>query len=112
MSRYARKKSNTGYYHIIIRGVNRQDIFFDDDDRQRFIDTIKRFQEELNIQIVAYCLMSNHVHILLYANEELSIFVKKMSSSYVFGLIENMGEWDIYFRTALKVKQLIRTHIL
>lgn len=84
MSRCARQKSDTGYYHIIIRGVNRQDIFFDDEDRQRFIDTIKRFQMELNIQITAYCLMSNHVHILLHADEELSVFVKKLSSSYVF----------------------------
>lgn len=102
MSRYARKKSNTGYYHIIIRGVNRQDIFFDDDDRQRFIDTIKRFQEELNIQIVAYCLMSNHVHILLYANEELSIFVKKMSSSYVFWFNRKYGRVGHLFQDRFK----------
>lgn len=84
MARSARKKSTTGYYHIMIRGVNRQDIFFDDNDRLRFIDTIKRFQEELNIQITAYCLMSNHIHILLHADEELSLFIKKVSSSYVY----------------------------
>lgn len=83
MARVARQKSDTGYYHIILRGVNRQDIFYDDEDRQRFVDTIKRFQTELDIQITAYCLMSNHVHILLHANNELSVFIKKVSSSYV-----------------------------
>ena len=84
MARTARQKSNTGYYHIILRGINRQDIFYDDEDRQRFLDTIKRFQAEVDVQITAYCLMSNHVHILLYTKDELSVYIKKISSSYVF----------------------------
>ena len=59
MPRYARQKSPTGYYHIMIRGINRQDIFFDNDDRQRLLYTVKGIQKELNIQITAYSQMSN-----------------------------------------------------
>lgn len=84
MARYARIQSPTGYYHIMMRGVNRQDIFYDDDDRRRFIDTIRRYQENLEVQIIAYCLMSNHVHIILRVDEGLPVFVKKLSSSYVY----------------------------
>lgn len=59
LPRYARQKSPTGYYHIMIRGINRQDIFFDNDDRQRLLYTVKGIQKELNIQITAYSQMSN-----------------------------------------------------
>lgn len=102
MPRYSRKKSHTGYYHVILRGVNRQDIFFDDEDRHQFIETIKRFQNELNVQITAYCLMSNHVHILLQANEELSVFVKKISSSYVFWFNRKYGRVGHLFQDRFK----------
>lgn len=102
MPRYARQKSPTGYYHIMIRGVNRQAIFFDDDDRQRFLDTVKRFQKELNIQITAYCLMSNHVHMLLHADEELSVFVKKVSSSYVYWFNRKYGRVGHLFQDRYK----------
>lgn len=106
MTRIARQKSTTGYYHIMLRGVNRQDIFFDDEDRQRFVDTLKRFQEELNIQITAYCLMSNHVHILLHADEELSIFIKKISSSYVFWFNRKYGRIGHLFQDRYKSEAL------
>ena len=37
MPRTARKKSKSGIYHIIIRGINHQDIFEDDEDKEKFI---------------------------------------------------------------------------
>lgn len=39
MPRQARKKSKSGIYHIMIRGINRQNIFEDDEDRRKFIET-------------------------------------------------------------------------
>ena len=84
MPRHARILSPTGYYHVIMRGVNRQEIFFSDEDRIRFIDTIKRYKKQLGIEINAYCLMTNHVHILLKADDKLALFIKKLSSSYVY----------------------------
>ena len=43
MPRNPRQLSRTGVYHIIVRGINRQTIFFEDDDYQRYIETIGRF---------------------------------------------------------------------
>lgn len=68
----------------MIRGINRQDIFYCDNDRYRYLSTIKRFCHELKIDIITYCLMSNHVHLLVYAKSDLDLFVKKISSSYVY----------------------------
>ena len=84
MPRTSRQHSLTGYYHVILRGVNRQNIFFDNADREKFLQTIARFSDEENIEILVYCLMNNHVHLLLHANIPLDRFIKKTASSYVY----------------------------
>ena len=84
MPREARKKSETGIYHVMFRGINRQTIFQDKEDYQRFYDTLKRFQSQSEYIIYAYCLMSNHVHLLIReGTEELSVSFKRLGASYV-----------------------------
>lgn len=84
MPRTARVKSRSGIYHIILRGINRENIFGDDEDRNRFILTMEQCKEKCGYEIYAYCLMSNHVHILLRENNEtISQILKRISSSYV-----------------------------
>jgi putative transposase len=65
MPRYARKKSETGIYHIIIRGTNRQEIFHDDEDCLRFLETLDRYKKKLKFEVYGWCLMGNHIHLLL-----------------------------------------------
>ncbi|ABR46973.1 protein of unknown function DUF1568 [Alkaliphilus metalliredigens QYMF] len=84
MPREAREKSKTGIYHVMVRGINQQDIFEDDDDRQRYLETITRYKNELDFEVYAYCLMNNHVHLLIQEKEaELSKIFKKIGTSYV-----------------------------
>lgn len=85
MPRKPRKKSSTGIYHVMLRGINGQDIFKDDEDRQRFIQTIGEYKEVSKYEIYAYCLMSNHIHILIKENsEELGIIFRRIGASYVY----------------------------
>lgn len=87
MPRVARKKSRSGIYHIIMRGINRQSIFEDDEDRYRFLETLRKYKEVSRYQIYSYCLMENHIHLLLKEAEEeesLSTAMKRISSSYVY----------------------------
>ncbi|MGI5879834.1 MAG: transposase [Syntrophomonadaceae bacterium] len=85
MPRTARKKSETGIYNIIIRGINRQNIFEDDEDRIRFLETLDRYKEETGCELYAYCLMSNHVHLLVKENDDgLSSFMKRVNGSYAY----------------------------
>lgn len=65
MPRTARKISKTGFYHVIIRGVNKERIFIDDEDRKMFLRLLKFYKADMNCKIHAYCLMSNHVHLLI-----------------------------------------------
>jgi len=85
MARTAREKSSTGIYHVMLRGINRQDIFEDDKDRERFIDTLARYKRETDFNLYAYCLMDNHVHLLVKETEiELSKIMKKIGTSYAY----------------------------
>jgi putative transposase len=85
MPRNPRQLSRTGVYHIIVRGINRQTIFFEDDDYQRYIETIGRFVADGDAIVLGYCLMSNHVHLLIQENNAtISKIMKKIGSSYAY----------------------------
>lgn len=84
MPREARKKSNTGIYHIIWRGANRQEIFHDDEDWAKFLEILKKYKKKCELFIYAWCLMNNHVHLLIKeGNEDISASMKRAGVSYV-----------------------------
>jgi putative transposase len=70
MPRSARKKSSSGLCHIILRGINKQRIFEDDEDNQYFHEKLKTCKDISGYEMYAYCLMSNHVHLLIKEGEE------------------------------------------
>ena len=83
MPRVARKISKTKVYHIILRGNDRQDIFFDEQDYKKFIKEIIRTKEKYKFDLYAYCLMNNHVHLLIYdKNDSLSKCMQSLEVSY------------------------------
>ena len=85
MPRQARRKSESGIYHIILRGINQQQIFEDEEDSRRFLETLSKYKEQCGYEIYAYCLMGNHVHILLKEGKEnLTLVLKRIAGSYVY----------------------------
>lgn len=63
-----------GYpHHITQRGNNKGVVFFDDKDRQFYLDVLKRYKNKYGIEIWAYCLMGNHIHILAIPEKETSL---------------------------------------
>ena len=84
MSRPGRIKSVTGIYHVMLRGINKQDIFCDRKDFQKFLNVLKICKEISGFKIHAYCLMSNHVHLLIQEGDEpLDIVFKRIGVRYV-----------------------------
>lgn len=65
MPKQPRKTKNEQCHHIVIRGNNRQDIFFDPNDRYRFINLLAEGAKRFSYKIHAYCLMTNHVHLVI-----------------------------------------------
>lgn len=85
MPRTAREKSKSGIYHVIIRGANRQEIFHDDQDCLRFLETLERYKSKTEIKIYGWCLMNNHIHLLIEeGKEELATTMKRIGVSFVW----------------------------
>ncbi len=92
MPRQARKESGTGIYHVMLRGINRQDIFEDKEDYVRMLGYMQQMLEQYDEQgnrqpplctFYSYCLMSNHVHLLLKTNlKDIGSTVKPLAVMY------------------------------
>ena len=65
MARKLRIQYPGAIYHVMNRGDRREDIFEDDRDRQLFLDTLTRACQKTDWQVHAYCLMSNHIHLVI-----------------------------------------------
>lgn len=84
MPRKSREKSNTGIYHVMLRGINKQIIFEDSEDYEKFIQIIKEYKGKCGYEIYAYCLMSNHVHLLIKeGKEDLGTVFRRIGAKYV-----------------------------
>lgn len=89
-----RKYDIPAYYHVYNRGVNKEKIFHDADDKRKFISLLARYldpEEKSNradgvlyekspVKLVAYCLMGNHFHLLLYQDQDVRNVQRLMSS--------------------------------
>ena len=118
MSRTARQKSKTDIYHVILRGINRQRIFEDEEDYERFLFLLSHYREVSGYSLYTWCLMPNHIHILLKEGEEpLQKIFRRIGASFVYWYNMKYGrtghlfqdrfkseavEDDTYFLTALR----------
>lgn len=85
MPRQARRKSSSKVHHIMLRGINREDIFHDDEDCQSFLFALSRVKKETDFALFAYCLMSNHIHLLLKEGETAPAnILKRLGASFVY----------------------------
>jgi len=83
MPRQARIKGGFSIYHIIQRGNERKSLFLSDNDRSQFIETLERMKKKYNFLLYAYCLMDNHVHLLIGDNgNDISRLIKSINISY------------------------------
>ena len=85
MARQARKKSQTGIYHLMMRGNNKDQIFFDEQDYKKFISILIQCKKISHFEMYAYCIMPNHVHLLLKeTDEDISTIMKRIECRFVY----------------------------
>ncbi|SFM39430.1 REP element-mobilizing transposase RayT [Pelosinus propionicus DSM 13327] len=69
---------------MMLRGNERKDVFIDDEDRRRFLDVLYAKREQGSYYLYSYCLMDNHVHLVLKeANDSISRIMRRITTSYV-----------------------------
>ncbi|MDR0783884.1 MAG: transposase [Propionibacteriaceae bacterium] len=83
MPRQPRKASATGIHHIVLRGVNRQRIFEEAEDYAYFLECVQDTCANNAMTLLAYCCMSNHVHLLIEeANKSCSWSIRQLAGRY------------------------------
>jgi len=84
MARPLRIEYPNAYYHVMCRGNARQDIFLTDGDRDYFLKTLEKSSEIFSVNVIAYCLMDNHFHLVVKTpRANLSAFMRQFNISYV-----------------------------
>jgi REP element-mobilizing transposase RayT len=70
-------------YHVIVRGNQRQKTFLDSQDYLAYLERLGKYRRKFDYLVHAYCLMPNHVHLLLESSEDpLSKFMQGLQQSY------------------------------
>ena len=83
MARPLRVEYEGALYHVTSRGNARQDIFLDDEDFRRFLNTLSEVVERYRWIVHAYCLMNNHYHLLVETPEgNLSSGMRQLNGVY------------------------------
>jgi putative transposase len=73
MARKPRAISGSGYYHFITRGVNKKKLFHQKSDFKFYLALLNEYRHRFGLKIHHYCLMNNHAHVLLRAEEMLPL---------------------------------------
>ncbi|MDR3585382.1 MAG: transposase [Desulfosporosinus sp.] len=84
MPRAQRVKGEFSTYHVVQRGNEKKKIFRDNEDKVKFLETLSKAKEKYNFLLYAYCLMDNHIHLLVNDNgNDISKLMKSINVSYV-----------------------------
>ncbi len=84
MPRLARNIFDTPFFHVISQGVNKEYIFKNDKYINTYMSLLKRYKGEFNINIIAFCIMNNHAHLLLHTQntQNMGKYMHKVHSVY------------------------------
>ena len=84
MSRLPRNYMNTPFFHVITQGIEKSYIFEKAEDIKYYVKIMYKIKEEHNINIIAYCIMNNHTHMLAETKsiEQLSKYMQRINTTY------------------------------
>ena len=84
MPRTARVLVDQGYYHIVTRGIDHRRLFRYKQDYDLFLEIIATYLKQFKVHVMNYCLMPNHVHLLMKAELalDLPVFMKAILQVY------------------------------
>lgn len=103
MPRLARLDAPGVLHHVMGRGIERSDIFFNNKDRDDFLNRLSLLVEEDAIEVYAWTLMPNHFHLLLKTkNRSLSSSMKKLLTGYVVNFNRRHNRYGHLFQNRYK----------
>lgn len=111
MPRIARAVATGFPHHVVQRGNNREKVFFDKEDKERYLSLLKKYSDKWDSPLLAYCLMSNHIHLLTRPKGEESLYkmmqgVTLCYTQYVNGKYQRSGRlWESRYHSCIVDKE-------
>lgn len=113
MPRKARQKSDDAIFHIMARSISEVDLFKDNEDKEVYLSLVKKYQKLYLFKVYAYCLMDNHVHIMIDANgSDISKVMHGINSSYVRYFNKKHKRHGHLFQDRFKSKMILNNRYL
>ncbi len=104
MPRTSRQLLGETLCHHIVQGINKENIFQTKDDKKKYLFLLNKYFKEFKIDIIAYCIMNNHVHMLLYSDkiQNISNFMRQVNSIYAMYYNKDRNRVGYVYRNRFK----------
>ena len=108
MPRIARKNLGTPFLHVMVQGVNKEYIFHNDEYIKRYLDIIEKYKQDYDFTIIAYCIMNNHAHFLVYTEniEDFGKFMQKVNLIYAQMYNREQKRCGVLFRNRYRTEAI------
>lgn len=104
LPRQSRKLLGETVCHHMVQGIDKEKIFETEENKKKYIFLLKKYYKKFDIKILAYCVMDNHVHMLLYSNkiQNISNFMRQVNSIYAMYYNKKMQRVGYVYRNRFK----------
>lgn len=104
MPRISRETFSSGFFHIMIQGINKEYIFKEKKNKEKYLYLMKKYYKNYQLKIICYCIMNNHTHFIIYSNDikQISAYMHKINSIYAMDYNRNINRVGYVFRDRYK----------
>lgn len=112
MPRKARIKNNTKVFHVMIQGINQEYIFDEDVEKKTYLKYLKEKIKDKDLQMISYCIMSNHAHFLIYTDDviQISKLMSQVNTKYAIYYNQKHNRCGFVFRSRYKAEEIVSYH--
>lgn len=104
MPRISRETFESGFFHIMVQGINKEYIFKEKENKEKYLYLMKKYYSKYKIKIISYCIMNNHTHFIIYTNDvtQISAYMHKINSIYAMDYNKSLQRVGYVFRDRYK----------
>lgn len=109
MPRNARKQLYSNFFHVMVQGINKEYIFQNEREIKTYLKYMKEKLKERDLQIIAYCMMNNHAHFLIYTEKitEISKLMSQVNTKYAIFYNTSYDRCGFVFKGRYKSEEIL-----
>lgn len=95
-------------FHVMVQGINKEKIFFEEREKYEYIKLMNKYKEEYELNILAYCMMNNHAHMLIEVKNinNLTLYMHKLNTSYAIYYNKSKARVGYVYRDRFKTQEI------